>query len=142
MTFFVPGTPIPKGSMKAIPFRAGGRVRVAVKHDNARTKPWMGVVELFARQAMRGRAPIAGPVGVTLRFRLPRPKRQLGANGAPLPSAPAMPVAKPDLDKLVRGVFDALTGVCWVDDARVVGVLAGKEYGDEPGVLVEIEEVS
>jgi crossover junction endodeoxyribonuclease RusA len=48
-------------------------------------------------------------------------------------------VVRPDLDKLVRAVLDALSeaGV-WRDDAQVVSVVARKAYGSAPGLTVEI----
>jgi crossover junction endodeoxyribonuclease RusA len=54
-------------------------------------------------------------------------------------------VKRPDLDKLVRGVFDALTGVCFTDDSRIVALQAGKriaEIGEGPGVNITIRELS
>lgn len=38
---------------------------------------------------------------------------------------------KPDLDKMLRAVKDALTGVAYEDDAQVVRVVAMKGYGME-----------
>jgi hypothetical protein len=40
-----------------------------------------------------------------------------------------MPAVKPDLDKCIRALNDALTGILWVDDGQVVGVSAKKLYG-------------
>ena len=42
----------------------------------------------------------------------------------------------PDLDKLCRATFDALTGILWADDAQVIEVTATKTYGEREGVLV------
>jgi crossover junction endodeoxyribonuclease RusA len=51
---------------------------------------------------------------------------------------------KPDLDKLVRGVFDALSGLCFEDDARVVDLRATKRLaalGEKPGLEVVITDL-
>ena len=37
-------------------------------------------------------------------------------------------LTKPDLDKLQRSLFDALTGICYRDDSQVTRVLAEKVY--------------
>jgi Holliday junction resolvase RusA-like endonuclease len=44
----------------------------------------------------------------------------------------------PDLDKLIRAILDALTGVVWRDDGQVVDIVASKVYADTPGVDVVI----
>lgn len=47
----------------------------------------------------------------------------------------------PDLDKLCRGVLDALQQAgLLVDDAQVVKLLAQKVYGSTPGVRVRVRE--
>jgi Holliday junction resolvase RusA-like endonuclease len=38
-------------------------------------------------------------------------------------------VVKPDIDKICRSTFDALTGVLFKDDAQVVEIVARKQYG-------------
>ena len=57
------------------------------------------------------------------------------------PSAPRHPGRKPDLDKLVRAVFDSLTSIVWIDDAQVVRLTAMKRYIDrweEEGVAIHV----
>ncbi len=137
--FFVPGVASPKGSMKAFVNPRTGRA--VMVNQLARTKPWQAMVALFARRAMKGRTPYDCALSVRLRFVMPRPKGHLGVRGNAKPSAPLYPAVFPDLDKLTRLVFDALTGEVWVDDGRVVRLDAAKAYGAEPGVLVEVREV-
>jgi Holliday junction resolvase RusA-like endonuclease len=142
--FFVPGVPVPKGSMRAFAFkRKNGKLGTAMSHDNARTRPWLAQVSFFAHEALAGATPADNAVRVTLRFLLPRPQGHYGSGrnaGQIKASAPARPAVKPDLDKLVRCVLDALNGVAWVDDGRVVEVVAAKAYGVAPGVRVEIAD--
>ena len=49
-----------------------------------------------------------------------------------------LPTVPPDLDKLIRAVLDALTGIAYQDDAQVVELLTSKKYGAEPGVDISI----
>lgn len=44
------------------------------------------------------------------------------------PQARATPWTKPDLDKLERATLDALTGLAWDDDSRVVRVVKEKRF--------------
>ena len=47
---------------------------------------------------------------------------------------------KPDLDKLIRSVLDALTqsNVIWQDDSQVVSLFVVKEYGSANKAKIEI----
>jgi Holliday junction resolvase RusA-like endonuclease len=55
-------------------------------------------------------------------------------NGSPRASAPRLPATRPDIDKLLRAVLDALTGLVFVDDGQVVTVNMAKEYANVTGV--------
>jgi Holliday junction resolvase RusA-like endonuclease len=48
-----------------------------------------------------------------------------------------IPTVPPDLDKQIRSILDALTGVAYGDDSQVTRILASKEYGS-PGVEIEV----
>jgi Holliday junction resolvase RusA-like endonuclease len=64
-------------------------------------------------------------------FFLERPKAHCGTGrneGIVKDGAPAYPVVRPDADKLLRAVLDALTGRVWADDAQVVVATARKRY--------------
>jgi Holliday junction resolvase RusA-like endonuclease len=76
-----------------------------------------------------------GAVKVALMFFMPRPKRCVRVR----------PSVRPDLDKLVRSVLDALqrAGV-YEDDARVCRVDASKHYATTdlcPGVEITVESI-
>lgn len=78
---------------------------------------------------------------VDLDFRMPRPKSHFLASGDVSSSAPVFP-RTPDCDKLVRGVFDALTGRVIPDDSQITELSARKRYAqgeDDAGVMVSIK---
>ena len=135
----VPGTPVPQGSK--IRNRWAG-----VRESNAAAlDPWRGTITAHAQRActQQGWTRAAGPVTVHATFRLPRPAGHYGTgrNANTLrPAAPVVPATKPDLDKLVRAVLDAITaaGTVWADDARVVEITAAKVYGT-PGATIRVE---
>lgn len=131
--FFAAGIPATKGSMKA--FVRGKRA--IVTHDNARTKPWQGVVAHAAHEA--GVTPLEGPVAVELAFFFPRPSGHLGSKGLKR-SAPALPITRSsgDVDKLARSVLDALTGVAYRDDSQVVQLVARKTFSGLRGAGVRV----
>lgn len=51
------------------------------------------------------------------------------------------PSKKPDIDNILKAVFDALNGYAFADDSQIVEVFAEKYYSEEPFVEVEIDEL-
>lgn len=52
-----------------------------------------------------------------------------------------VPAKKPDLDNILKSIFDALNGQAYEDDSQIVDIFAEKQYAVEPFVEVEIDEV-
>ena len=134
LEIWVDGTPIPQGSKTG--YVRGGR---AVLVDaNKKLKPWRAAVRAAAEDAIRdaGWEILDEPCRVHLMFTMPRPKRPRWG----------VPAVKPDLDKLARAVFDALTDAgVWCDDSRVVSMEVTKTYEGEdaaPGVWVEVKPLN
>lgn len=150
VTLFVPGEPIPQGSVTPMRNRKTGAM--FVKYAPAVVN-WRSVVTGAAIEAQAEwmhthpeiEFPITGAVGVRLTFLLPRPKTQFGSGknaSRILPSAPQRPDRMPDLDKLVRAILDALTDArVWNDDGQVVTAVCHKVYageGQRPGVEITL----
>ena len=153
-TFFVPGTPAPAGSKNAIPIfnrhtgqyvrAANGRPVVAVVDAAKKSRPWKTLISAMAADVWN-QPPLDEPIELALTFTMPRPKGHFGSRkGEPVlkESAPTWHTSAPDTTKLVRAVEDALNGVVWKDDSRVVKQSAEKRYGDRPGVLIEIRRIA
>jgi crossover junction endodeoxyribonuclease RusA len=128
-TFHVEGIPAPQGSKRHV---GHGRL---IESSKA-LKPWRERVAWTAREH---NVPLrTGAVTVRLAFVMPRP-----VSTPKTRTPPAM--RKPDLDKLTRGVFDALSGLCFEDDARVVDLRATKRIaaaGEKPGLTITISEIT
>lgn len=123
---FVPGRPAAQGSKRHV---GGGRL---VEQSKA-VAPWRTTVAWHAAQEFRG-APLDGPLRVVIDFVMPRPA------ATPRKSTPPA-VKRPDVDKMQRAVFDALSGVVWRDDSQVVDVHARKRLArldEQPGALIRI----
>lgn len=135
--FFVPGIPQTKGSTKA--FIPKGWKRAIITNDNTKSKPWEATVRAEASACC---AFLGGDVAVVVaaEFVFPRPKSHFGKNGL-RPSAPRRMKKKPDIDKILRVVLDALTGVVYADDSQVDDCWPRKRYaewGESPGVHITV----
>jgi Holliday junction resolvase RusA-like endonuclease len=120
--FFVPGAPIPQGSLKFI----NGHAIHARAADLA---TWRAMIYAKARETVPMRD---GAVYVGLTFVMRKPKtvkREL-------------PFVRPDIDKLVRAVLDGLTGAAYVDDEQVCVLAAEKVYGEQTGCFITIGSVN
>ena len=84
------------------------------------------VIGYAGRAAMSGRSPASETLAVELKFRRKYKvaSRRFG-----------------DLDNLVKGVMDALNGICFEDDALVTKVTAMKEQTDSPGIEILIHSI-
>jgi Holliday junction resolvase RusA-like endonuclease len=149
--FLVHGEPAPQGS-KTVGRSTSGRP--FVREDNPNTAPWRNAVAAAAHKAMLVerdddgptyyRDPIGGPVRLEVVFVFSRPRSHFGTGrnaGLLKPSAPMFAAKLPDVDKLVRAIGDALTGVVLVDDSRVVELRAEKRYG-APRAYVTVTELA
>ena len=46
-----------------------------------------------------------------------------------------------DIDNLVKGIFDALTGVLWIDDRQISKLIVTKNLADTPRVDLSVEVI-
>ena len=158
LRFIAPGVPKPKGNV--IKGRWGGYHDATEGLDD-----WLGIVRDQACAAMRGRWRIDpkvagrtivglqlfnGPVALDITFVLPRPKtftppkflegdralwRTMFTDGIP------PHLKKIDVDKCIRAVGDALTGIVWHDDSQVVDARGRKRYAypdETTGAIISV----
>jgi crossover junction endodeoxyribonuclease RusA len=143
--FVVRGIPVSQGNAK--PFIAGGtklpdgrRVggrAVLTTEANRLSSPlgaWRAAVRTEAQNAIGDRPPLQGPLGLIVTFVMPRP--------ASAPKGRLYPAVRPDIDKLLRAIADALKGVVWHDDSQVVTIAARKVYGEITGCRVGVTHPS
>lgn len=147
LAFFVPGIAQPAGSKRI------GRhgTRYVVLDDNKKAAGWKERVALAAAEA-KEKAGITGlldgPLSLSVSVYRARPQAHLNAKGEVKANAPEYPATKPDLTKLVRGLEDALLGVVYADDSRIVEQHAEKCWVSEdggpwpdPGAVIIVSEL-
>lgn len=85
------------------------------------------------------REPFRGPLFCEIELRRVKPasypKRATKTN--PWPNAWWK---KPDVDNYVKLLFDALTGIVWLDDAQVTDLHVTKRFGERDEVVISIRE--
>ncbi len=128
---WVPGVPAAQGSKRAIGRRRNGSTILI--ESSTRLRPWRDRLRDALTLAHGGRPPFEGPVELELTFMLPR-----------LPSyrrtGTVLATKKPDLDKLLRAVGDALTDARVLgDDSQITTLSNVRKRVCEPGALPGVE---
>lgn len=135
--FTVYGKPEPQGSTRA--FIPKGWVRPIITSTNKALKPYRQEVSRTALEACQAIASVLlfakhEPAELSVRFYFSRPPS--------IPKKRSAHVVKPDLDKLVRAVKDALKGIVYQDDSQVVKLDAKKEYGAPERTEITVRALS
>lgn len=129
--FCVPGSPLGWA-------RAGGGTTTH-RFTPAPQRSYAGALKLFCAAAMKGAAPLDGPLAVDIHAIYPWPaswsQRKRGEAGA------RWKVSRPDIDNLAKIVMDALNTVAWSDDARICSANLRKYYGDLPCLSVKVRKL-
>lgn len=128
LTFTVPGEAVPQGSKNA--YARGNRI--VLVESSSKLPAWRRTVAVHAKAALLDDG-FDGPVHVRVTFHMRAPHRR----------TTTWPTKRPDLDKLVRAILDALTvaGV-WADDSQVVTLTARKVWAlAEPHTDITVEAI-
>ena len=136
---FVPGDPVAQPRPRAVSM--GGKARM---YNPTTAKAWKKKIGLAVLAELAGTPMFEGALHVDCVFWMARPKSHFGTGrnaGKLKSSAPKYCTKKPDLDNLVKAVFDSLTDhKVWKDDSYVIGSYTGKRWSDnhETGVYITI----
>ena len=158
-SMFVPGNPAPAGSKTARAIErsaadqlaTGRKLKTWVQDSCQRSGDWKRQVKVEAEFKLADMG-LMGPlwdeaISVRFLFLIERPKSHRRSDGSIKANTPLFPVAKPDVLKLARAAEDALSGVIYWDDARIIDEWIGKMYVgalglDRPGMLVCVRPYS
>lgn len=125
-SLFIPGIPASKGSYRPITGRSrttGKPVTRLIPMDR-KERPWRDHVRDTILSHKHPTIPPNSYVTVETTFYLPRPKT------IP-PHKRKHPTVKPDIDKLQRALYDAITEThIWHDDCQITDVTSHKRYAD------------
>lgn len=133
IAFVIPGTPVGKGRPKFA--RRGNFVTT---YTPEKTASYENLVKLAAAEAMQGRAIIDGAVAVTIALYVTPPaswskkKQREALEGA------IFPTSKPDVDNVIKGIFDAMNDIVFRDDKQACDVSVQKRYAETPRAFVKV----
>jgi len=137
-TFRVYGTPVPQGGMRYVPTPGGSR---QITVGGVGLQDWRSSVAAEAAVQVVEGSKHRGPVALYVDFRYPMP----GTRKAAQRRHGSMPrTSRPDIDKLLRAVCDAITvGGLWLDDAQVAELHCTKyEFMDSwQGIDVAVRDL-
>lgn len=146
LSFFVHGVPMPKGSLCS--FISPRTNKIVTLHGTKESRPrfatWNADIKAAALTALRPcgwSLVVDKPVEVYATFFMPRPKSHYRKNGELNTNAVKWHAKKPDCDKLVRTLLDAIAGIAFYDDNQVAVIRADKMYDDEPGMHVTVRVI-
>lgn len=133
VAFVIPGAPVGKGRPKFA--RRGNFVTT---YTPEKTASYENLVKVKAEEAMNGRAVIEGAVSVDIALYVTPPaswsqKKQRAALAGEI-----FPTSKPDVDNVVKGIFDACNDIVWRDDKQACDVRVVKRYAQTARAIVEV----
>lgn len=142
LTFSMSGAPRGQGRPRATAARGYASI-----YKDPKSRKYEDSVAVVARDVMAGRAPLEGPLSVSLRFRMPIPASAPKRTKTAMAAGEIAHTSKPDADNLVKAMLDGMsshskdpkTKIVFLDDAQVVRLFATKIYAERPGVDVRVE---
>jgi len=142
-TIHVNGKPAPQGSKKVQRYVNG---RAILCESSPNVMPWRALVAGKAKRLLPEGWHATLPMSLSVTFIFPRPKADFKANGDLKNTAPSFCIKRiGDIDKLLRAICDALTGVAFDDDCQVFSIQAERRYavGDEqPSAIITVTSIN
>lgn len=132
LTFEVPGDPRGKGRPR---FTKTGHT-----YTDSDTKAYEQKIIAYYKKSFGGyRWPDEAFISVKVTAHYQIPKSATKAAVAAMQAGKLFPSRKPDIDNVLKIVLDALNGVAYKDDSRVVCVEAEKVYSFTPKLVIELK---
>lgn len=123
LEFFVQGTPKAQPRVKACV-----RGKHAAVYTPGTASEWKSLVRAEAIRAW-DKVRFVGPVTLTTKFFLKRPKSHFNSKGELKPNAPEYCISRPDFDNYAKAIADTLTDInIWDDDSQVARHTFVKRY--------------
>ena len=136
ITIAIPGAPYGKGRPRV--GKIGQHARLFTPE---KTVAYEGLVAHCGALAMRGLPLLEGALEVVMDIRMVVPQSWSEKRKRQALADEIVPTTKPDVDNVVKAVFDGLNGVVWPDDVQVARLTVEKRYSTSPGVYLTVERI-
>lgn len=103
------------------------------------TRDYEDALKMAGKVAMRGRAPLSGPLAVTVWAVKSVPKSWSNKKRDAALAGIVRPTSTPDWDNIAK-MIDGLNEIVWDDDAQIVDGRCIKVYGEKPRLEVHVSE--
>lgn len=120
--------------------RATHRGRHITMYDPTKVKKFKKELSQLVRSQYKDE-PLDGMLEVEISFYRQVQKSLSKKERARRLSGEHRPTVKPDLDNYIKSTLDALNGILWTDDARIVDLHAHKYYSDDPHIEITVTEL-
>jgi len=132
ITINIPGDPLAQPRHEV---SVRGRHAVAFIRSDKPIHAYKATVKILASQAMAGQPAFEGPIKVAIEFQFTRPKSHTKKRREDSRHA-----QKPDIDNLIKAVFDSLNEICFRDDSQICELIVTKRWVEgQPKSVVAIE---
>lgn len=117
----------------------GGKLIAIEAYTKHPIHAWKDSLRFAAQNAMLGRPPVDFALRLEALFLLPRPKAMLAKKKLATVLVPV--TRRPDVDNMIKAVFDSLNLIVWVDDSQISTAFIRKRYvlpAEQPGVILQV----
>jgi Holliday junction resolvase RusA-like endonuclease len=133
--FFVPGQPQGKGRAKVTVRGKFAHAYTPDKTVNYEARIVGAYDVKYANQELCDEE-----LRIIIRAVFPVPKSTSKKQAGLMLAGEIAPTKKPDADNIAKVICDALNGIAYTDDTRIVTMMLTKEYGAIPGVWVLLDD--
>ena len=127
-TFYI--TPVPQGRPRFV--KRGNFVQT---YDPKTSKEFKCKLKELAKEFHMTPSESALDVSVIFYMSIPKSKSKKWRENPP------NHIVKGDIDNIIKGTLDALTGIIWKDDSQICMISAHKMYSDTPRIEMIVKEV-
>ncbi len=135
IVFHIPGTPVGKGRP-----RFARRGKFVTTYTPEKTASYENLVKVKAMDAMRGGKPFERALSAHIYLTVTPPESWSKKKKAQAINGEIYPTSKPDMDNVIKGIFDAMNEIVYKDDKQIVSLLCIKRYGEAAHAQVQISE--
>lgn len=139
---FAPGEPVAKARARHRQVTTKSGKSFVQSYTPKKTVNFENYIAKLAKQQMLLRSPTSAPVRLDVVFFFSIPSSWPAWKQAAAQERYIAHTVKPDKDNLEKAIKDALNGIVWVDDAQVCDGGTQKLYSNEPGVLIDVTELT